>query len=131
MLDYSSVYYRDELGASAVGALGGARTTSAVHTFSRRTAAKPLVFKWLISAGHYQPPRPTQPIKARRGVYTVRTAFLVLRAPGLLKSNIPGLPSSIRQAVLCGPAMIGSGNPSGPETTKYLFQPCVGRNVTK
>nr|XP_025039190.1 runt-related transcription factor 2-like [Pelodiscus sinensis] len=40
--------------------------------FLQEDSKKSLVFKWLISAGHYQPLRPTKSFKASSSIYTRR-----------------------------------------------------------
>nr|XP_021505141.1 runt-related transcription factor 2-like isoform X1 [Meriones unguiculatus] len=39
--------------------------------FLQEDSKKALVFKWLISAGHYQPPRPTESVSALTTVHAV------------------------------------------------------------
>ncbi|XP_029451939.1 runt-related transcription factor 2 isoform X3 [Rhinatrema bivittatum] len=47
--------------------------------FLQEDSKKPLVFKWLISAGHYQPPRPRQSFKTSRSIYIRREEICLRR----------------------------------------------------
>ncbi|XP_038606915.1 LOW QUALITY PROTEIN: runt-related transcription factor 2-like [Tachyglossus aculeatus] len=56
--------------------------------FLQEDSKKSLVFKWLNSAGHYQPPRPTEAFKASSVIYTRRYKFyLKKKRGGTMASN--------------------------------------------
>uniref|UniRef100_G3SVG2 Runt-related transcription factor 2 n=1 Tax=Loxodonta africana TaxID=9785 RepID=G3SVG2_LOXAF len=54
--------------------------------FLQEDSKKSLVFKWLISAGHYQPPRPTESFKAASSIYNRGYKFY-LKKGGTMASN--------------------------------------------
>uniref|UniRef100_A0A8D1BHV3 RUNX family transcription factor 2 n=1 Tax=Sus scrofa TaxID=9823 RepID=A0A8D1BHV3_PIG len=55
--------------------------------FLQEDSKKSLVFKWLISAGHYQPPRPTEAFKAASRIYNRGYKFYLKKKGGTMASN--------------------------------------------
>uniref|UniRef100_A0A5F9CE64 RUNX family transcription factor 2 n=1 Tax=Oryctolagus cuniculus TaxID=9986 RepID=A0A5F9CE64_RABIT len=55
--------------------------------FLQQDSKKSLVFKWLISAGHYQPPRPTESFKAASSIYQRGYKFYLKKKRGTMASN--------------------------------------------
>ncbi|TEA32877.1 hypothetical protein DBR06_SOUSAS14410014 [Sousa chinensis] len=55
--------------------------------FLQEDSKKSLVFKWLISAGHYQPPRPTESFKAASRIYNRGYKFYLKIKGGTMASN--------------------------------------------
>lgn len=51
--------------------------------FLQEDSKKSLVFKWLISAGPYQPPRPTESFKAASRIYNRGYKFYLKKKEGL------------------------------------------------
>ncbi|XP_060045897.1 runt-related transcription factor 2-like [Erinaceus europaeus] len=55
--------------------------------FLQEKSKKSLVFKWLISAGHYQPPRPTESFKAASSINNRGYKFYLEKKGGTMASN--------------------------------------------
>uniref|UniRef100_A0A8C6AEK8 RUNX family transcription factor 2 n=1 Tax=Marmota marmota marmota TaxID=9994 RepID=A0A8C6AEK8_MARMA len=55
--------------------------------FLQEDSKKSLVFKWLISAGHYQPQRPTESFKAASSIYNRGYKFYLEKKGGTMASN--------------------------------------------